>query len=360
VDTPDSPARSTSAGFKRFSVTCRCPLCGTATKGCSELADGRVFCRGLGPGLRKGQVIHGFAYLGLTTDEVWGQFKPVGSRTRRAPKPGRDDPAAADAQPPPKPAHVPTLSNDDAGLRDRVYRRLLNELGLTQPHRQGLLERKLTPDEIKLRAYKSVPLFGERCDLARALLAEFGEDALQVPGVRLFESKKKQGTTYLCVYPGPRRMRGTVIPVLDRYGRMVALRVRVDQEDPRNKYRWFRLPGDQRPGAFVHWGWPFPPAELAGRTVPEVRISEGEIKVGIAALRTGIISLSLPGVGAWRLARPELEFLKPFGLRTVLLALDQDSEPKPAVYRSAMNLFDVCRDLGLDVFVERWEAARGV
>jgi hypothetical protein len=78
---------------------------------------------------------------------------------------------------------------------------------------------------------------------------------------------------------------------------------------------------------------------------------------GGAATRINVLPLSIPGVISWQLLQQEFENLKGVGLKTVLLALNQEPVPKAAVYKSAMNNFDRSRALGLAVDVETWGAA---
>ena len=320
---------------RRYNRTDPCRRCQTGTKGCSA-DSGLIRCRDQVPsGLSRGQVVDGLVYLGQARgDPQWALFKesrgglPAARRQRpRGKKPeGEGDCRSA-------PPAILTLPEEEADFRHKVYRGLLDLMSLSGPHRNALLARGLTAVQIKTRSYKSVPNFKKRCEFARALEEKFGVDAFQVPGIGLFKSKKHPETTYPSLYPGPgSRLTGIVIPVLDRRGRVVALRVRVDQEEPTNKYRWFRFSENAKPKAFVHWGWPWNPAKEPDWKVNEVRVTEGELKAGIAAMRTNVLTLSIPGVSNWRLLRPELEHLKTRGLKRILIALDQDEVPKPAVF----------------------------
>lgn len=334
-----------------------CTACGSRTKNDSRTTDGLVFCRGLTGPFRPGQIVNGHYYLGQTDDGVWGMFRAI---DRPPPRRRKAAAAARDKAEPPRPGPA-QLTDEQAGFRDRVYRHLLGDINLTAKHQEDLGKRGLTAAEIQTRAYRSVPDFRTRCAVGRELRREFGDVVFDVPGVWLMESRTKPGTTYPLVYPagGKGSVTGIVIPVMDRLGRVVALRVRVDREhEDGGKCRWFRRRGDARPATFVHYGWPWNPSGEPDRRVPQVIVTEGELKAGITAFRTGILTLSIPGVDSWRRTEPELVYLKTRGLHAVLLALDQDARPNQQVFGAGMNLFDLANDLGLSVSVIRWGVQR--
>ena len=232
---------------------------------------------------------------------------------------------------------------------DRVYRALLGDLTLSGAHREALLRRGLDPEDIERGGYRSLLRRG-RAELARNLLQRFPKDlVLSVPGLRLAE---RNGRQYLSVGGPP----GLVVPVRDLAGHVVALKVRRDEEDAGPKYLYVSSAGHGGPGPGAPVQVPLRAAP--GRDSEPVRVTEGELKADVATRRTGILTISVPGVSAWRSAIPVLSELSP---GQVLLAFDGDAATNPLVQRAAGETVSALTDRGYDVVLETWDcSAKGI
>ena len=149
----------------------------------------------------------------------------------------------------------------------------------------------------------------------------------------------------------------------DTEGRIVGARVRHVGEDRKKRVLWLSSPA--RPdvlsagcSALAHV--PLMSVELRAsvmdarsRGTLTVRITEGEIKADIATLRTGILTLSIPGANQWRSVLPVLEHLRP---RRVLLAFDGDARTNPAVASGLQRLAAVLAEQDIALAVETWPA----
>jgi hypothetical protein len=85
-----------------------------------------------------------------------------------------------------------------------------------------------------------------------------------------------------------------------------------------------------------------------------VRLVEGEIKSLIACLRTGILSIGMPGVGSWAQA------LRVAGERchpsTIRLAFDSDSRRNPVVAGAQLACARAVLAAGIRLQVETWSS----
>lgn len=258
---------------------------------------------------------------------------------------------AADGHTPPAGAPSdPARQRASSQDLDRVYRALLGLLGLSDAHRQALAERGLDAGSIVASEYRSLPRAG-RAALARELLQRFPPELLlTVPGI---QAREHRGAPYLTI-GGPA---GLVVPVRDLTGRIAALKVRCDdpKDGPKYLYVSSAARGGPGPGAPVH----VPLRSAKANSAPQVRVTEGELKADVATLLSGVPTISVPGVSAWRAALPVLADLAP---QTVLLAFDADAESNPLVARAGVATARALVLEGYDVVVERWQGllAKGI
>jgi hypothetical protein len=93
-----------------------------------------------------------------------------------------------------------------------------------------------------------------------------------------------------------------------------------------------------------------------GKTLDVVRITEGPLKADIASMLSGITTIGLPGVGAWKLALPVLARI---GAKKVLVAFDADARSNPQVARPLTRIVEALETTGYVVAVEHWPATAG-
>jgi hypothetical protein len=146
--------------------------------------------------------------------------------------------------------------------------------------------------------------------------------------------------------------RGLVIPLRDCQGRIIGLKVRSDEKDSDQKYTAVSSTkyGGPGPGAPVHV------PQHAGMSLEVIRVTEGELKAGVATVLTGVLTIAIPGVSAWRAAVPVLEQLEP---RTIWLAFDADWRTNPVVARALAATATALTIQGWSVMVEVWDPAQG-
>jgi hypothetical protein len=203
----------------------------------------------------------------------------------------------------------------------------------------------MTDDQIDQGQYGSLPQSG-RARLVAGLAERFGDRLAGVPGIVVREGNAGRYRTLA----GPA---GLLLPVRDRTGRVVALKVRRDAgEDPSRRYCYVSSAdqGGAGSGSPVHVPLGTPVACEA------VRLVEGELKADLCWAFTGLATLSVPGATNWRPILPELEAL---GAKTVRLAFDADARENRNVARALDACAAALAEAGLILELERWELADG-
>ena len=224
---------------------------------------------------------------------------------------------------------------------DRIYRRLLHLIPLLEDrHLDDLYRRGLNGDQIDDRGYRSLN-FANRIWALAQLRAEFSDaDLLSVPGF-------VGGDDGEITMAGPAQ--GLIVPVVDAHGRVIALKVRLDGvQENGGKYRSISGGGGLSCGTPTHV-----PIGIQG-PIPEVRVTEGELKADVATVLSGIPTIGIPGVGNWH---PALPVLHELGAETVRVAFDADHATKPHVLQQLVNFVEALRDAGFQVVLETWDLA---
>ena len=239
---------------------------------------------------------------------------------------------------------------------DRAYRAALGALELSDAHLAALKRRGLPEAEVRLRGYRT--LAGAESAMAAGVAAwgAAGVALARVPGFRRRPIPGAAPAWTLSAHSG------LLIPVRDPQGRIVALKVRRDDvgsgrpAGPRYVYASSTRWGGPGPGALPHLAkLPAPP--LPPPMPGVVRVTEGELKADVATVLSGIRTVSVAGVGAWRSALPMLRAL---GARRVVLAFDADARRNPAVARALYALaWTLHTESGFEVALEQWDEADG-
>jgi hypothetical protein len=225
----------------------------------------------------------------------------------------------------------------DFNERHKVYSSLLSHLKLSSKHFHNLNQvRKLAEDQIFLCQYRTIR-GSDDVMVAEKLLKDFGKTiCLRTPGLFFYENDRCKLSVN----------EGLLIPVRDIQGRIVALRVRIDE--PR-QYLWMSSskPGSAKSGSHIH----FPLSDYSNIEI--LRLTEGELKADVAYYHTKVPTISLPGVTSWRLAIPFLQKTRP---KLIKVAFDSDFQEKRVVASSLIGLCDYLKRTGFNYEVEIWNA----
>lgn len=225
-----------------------------------------------------------------------------------------------------------------------VYGTVLQQLPLSKSHLDDWIRRGVSSETVKRHHVRSWPPGGkERARLANRLYLEFGDQMRGVPGWFIRDGK-----------PMLAGGSGWTIPMFDlASGCICAFRIRSDS-DKGTKYYWLSSSkrGGVSPGIHARLAWPGR-APRRGDRSHVVRVTEGEAKSVVLAERTGIPTLSVPGVAMWTLALPWLRWLK---TRRVLLCFDTDRYQKKEVAAAYLAAARGLHSHGLTVRTETWGA----
>ncbi len=316
----ETHARFGGRGWQRAIRSRRCPVCG-GDSWCTWPGDASiVVCM---------RNVSDIARTAVDGTEYWVHVLNPDARPEYVAGPG---------------ANEADVERADVDTLDQAYRMLLSELRLNDAHAANLSQRGLDASEIRARGYRTFPLEG-RSAIARRIVERLGETAARgVPGVYVAE---RDGRTYWTLGGSP----GLLIPLLDASGRMVALKVRRDEagDGPRYTYISSRAHGGARAMLAVHV-----PRFVGDRTL--VRVTEGELKADVATVISSTLTISVPGVGSWQAALP---VLREIGATSAIVTFDADHRTKPEVGFAVAALARAVVAAGLELVIERWDAAAG-
>lgn len=235
--------------------------------------------------------------------------------------------------------HSPLVEENpltDVDARHATYTALLARLTLASDHRENLLHRGLSQEDISRLGYKTTPLVGHG-SLVKRLLEE-GRYLAGVPGFY------KEDGRWSVKFPG----RGILIPVRDVKGRIQGLQVRLDNAKKR-KFRWVSSAGLPEGCGAKTW------VHLAGDPRPLVLLTEGPMKADIIHALTGQTMLAVPGVNSLSQLRPVIEKLRAAGMEKVMTAFDMDYLTNPHVLQGQESLAHLLDQCGISYGTYLWD-----
>lgn len=230
----------------------------------------------------------------------------------------------------------------DADTRHNIYQALLCCLDLSDRHVADLKKRGLQ-NGLKAAGYRSLPERRRYRAVRNLIESGFEQHLPTVPGFFVAEGSGAYWTVA--------GRAGLLIPVRDAHERIVALIVRPDEQGDGGKYLWLssKRRGGPGPGAPIHV-----PRFKGDKTV--IRITEGALKADVTTHLSDMLTLGLPGLGAWhRLPR----LLQEIGAKTIRVALDADACRKRAVGDALHALTKRLLDRGFAVVLELWDESDG-
>lgn len=226
----------------------------------------------------------------------------------------------------------------DIDTRHATYTALLGKLSLASDHRENLLQRGLTQQEIERLGYKTTPVVGTTT-LAKQLQDE-GHYLSGVPG--FFRNNSGQWSFV-------HGWRGIMIPVRDLSGRIQGIQVRRDNAT-RRKFRWISTAGAKDGCHAENW------IHVAGNPTKSVILTEGPMKADIVHFFTGQTVVAVAGVNSLNQLPPVLEILQSQGTEQIMTAFDMDFLTNPHVQRGYHNLVSMLGNAGIAYGTYVWDA----
>lgn len=193
---------------------------------------------------------------------------------------------------------IPVPENSDRASDeaiDNTYSQMLSLLTLSRKHREDLLGRGLTSEQIDTQRYRSVPLFGIK-KLAKKL-SDMGCILKGVPG--FYQTEDEAWSIYFTA-----KNSGILIPILSVEGRIQGFQIRLDHVTDSKKYIWLSSSNYQMgvsSGSPIH--------VVGDLNAETVYVTEGALKGTIAHYLSGDTFICAPGVNQYRSLQPVLESL---------------------------------------------------
>lgn len=225
----------------------------------------------------------------------------------------------------------------DVESRHNTYSALLSMLSLAADHKENLLSRGLTDQDIVRLEYKTTPVVG-----MSAIAKQLQSDGLYLAGVPGFYRDKNGSWTFV------HEKRGILIPVRDRLGRIQGLQIRRDNVT-RRKFRWVSST-EMEDGCHAE-GW----THLAGTVRPTIVLTEGPMKADVIHALSGLTVLAVPGVNSLTQLQMTLEDLREEGLLEVKTAFDMDFATNHHVQNGYNSLLQLLGDMGFSFGTYLWD-----
>ena len=225
----------------------------------------------------------------------------------------------------------------DIDTRHETYNAFLEQLSLASDHKENLLGRGLSSDEITRLGYKSTPYMGTAA-IARQLISD-GRYLAGVPGFY-----RAEDGTWSFANEG----RGILIPVRDLNGRIQGLQIRRDNVQKR-KFRWVSSVGKKDGCKAESW------THLSGSLQQTIILTEGPMKADVISYLTGNTVLAVPGVNALAQLEKTLEYLREKGTENIMTAFDMDFLINPHVQNGYRELTMLLSRMGLQFGTYLWD-----
>lgn len=225
----------------------------------------------------------------------------------------------------------------DVDARHATYTALLSKLTLAADHKENLLNRGLTENDIAGLGYKSTPVVG-----MSAIAGQLQSEGLYLAGVPGFYRTESGSWTFI------HEKRGILVPVRDRYGRIQGLQIRRDNVI-RRKFRW--VSSTERPDGCRAEGW----VHLAGPAQSRIILTEGPMKADVIHALTGMTVLAVPGVNALTQLEAALTDLRSEGLEEIKTAFDMDFVTNQHVQNGYDSLLALLGNMGFQFGTYLWD-----
>ena len=229
---------------------------------------------------------------------------------------------------------------------NKVYRRFLSLLKLSNYHRQNLHERGLTDDLIDKYMIKSVPLFNHQ-SITDKLVAE-GYDLKGVSGF-YFDYKEKKWTSVI-----NKGYSGFFVPVFDINNKIIGMQIRMDRSIS-SKYIWF---SSSYHNLGVSSGSPISFTKV-NNDVSKLVLTEGPLKGMIASNLSKRNFLAIAGVNNQKGLKELLVKLKSQGLKLLIDAFDADCISNANVEKARQKINEMCNEVGIEYQRLQWDIKFG-
>jgi len=226
----------------------------------------------------------------------------------------------------------------------KTYTALFSMFTLSQRHRDNLISRGLTGEQIEQYGFRSTPVSGIEQYPYR--LIELGCTINGVPGFYFDETnnrwKMKMNAKYF----------GIVIPVVTVGGLTAGAQIRLDAPIDGCKYLWFSSSNENMG---VSCG---SPVGFVGNPCDKtVYVTEGYLKAVIAHCLSGLTFAAVAGANNYRNLAGLFAVLRQNGVEEIVEAYDMDKLTNPHVQKGCCRLIELSSEYGFNVRRIKWDPA---
>lgn len=242
-------------------------------------------------------------------------------------------------------------------VRDKVYRAFLEELKLSDKHRESLLARGFTNEDIERLMYRSYP-DPSKYDY-KSICNRLRNKGISLKGVPGFFTLRNGDWVI------PKYTLGIIVPQINIHNQIHGLQIRKDDDLRRvidgeleSKYGWFSTRGylnGSKITTSVHIASDFIWNKEKSEYEPllhggVITVTEGGMKGDLtnALLEQRCSVAAVQGVHALNPLKDTLTSLIPYGLKKVNLAFDMDYLTNPNVQKAMKATEEMIKSLGLE------------
>jgi len=237
----------------------------------------------------------------------------------------------------PDQAGKPITARAGSNAIHQTYSMLISQLSLAKPHREQLLGRGLTHDQLDKCGCRSVPAFGQQ-----GLCAKLLQSGCTLEGVPGFYLDNGEWNVKL-------KAPGIVIPVWGIDGKISGIQIRLDKPVNGRKYIWLSSPnldGGASSGSPIHF--------IGDPAATRVYVTDGALKGTVAHGLTGYTFVCLPGATGMSGLDAILVQLRANGTNEVLEAFNISKQVDSQLGGFAAKLREKVASYGFRVSTAIW------
>lgn len=318
-------------------MECRCPFCDDKRAHLNVRISKNVFrCNRCGKG---GGVLHLYAAaqqisMNAAYEELSKIFANCDARNMQKPKASQDIIVR------------PELNLASSAVRDNTYRNLLSLLSLGDTHREALLKRGLSEEDIVLRGYRTTPAVR-----IPKIVTELIERGCELKGVPGFYCDEHTGRWMMDI-----RSSGIMIPDVNCDGEIEAIQIRVDQVS-NGKYKLLSSV-DRYYGTSASCCPHFVGIE---RNIDAVYLTEGVLKADVAfsiskAIGSPRAFVGLTGVSNHNQCLRAFSELQRMEVKRIYLAFDMDASTNKTVAQARDRVMLDGFEAGFTMELIEWDS----
>lgn len=194
----------------------------------------------------------------------------------------------------------------DIDTRHETYTALLSKLSLASDHRQNLLSRGFTEEQIQAKGYKTMPIAG-----FSAIAKQLQSEGYYLGGVPGFYHTADGNWTLV------QERRGILVPARTPDGKIQGIQVRRDNVK-KGKFRWISSIGKQDGCKAETW------SHIIGDPTQTVLLTEGPMKADLINHITGLTVIAVPGVNSLNHLQEMLDHVREHRTVKIMTYFDMD------------------------------------